>query len=202
MKGILKFLSGLNDAKIDSTGDIKVLPRQNGVLLFPISIGKIEKEMSAENIFNFLETELHSKWRNYPLSIVFLYTGNVYSKYGFDSKKNNDYKVEKHKLECTRIINYSNYLTMDAFSFVDWNDLFNSDSYVKEKFEELKNIYLSDQMFQNIMKSDLKRAGKSLDSNNINFLLEEMFLPYLFVKNKIDVKDKFTKNTKKFKLIC
>jgi hypothetical protein len=202
MKGILKFLSGFSKPKIDSNGDIKILPRQNGVLIFPISMAKISGELSATNLFAILENQIHSKWNNYPLSIIFLYTGDVYSKYGLGSNSSYNYDIKKHKEDCMRIINYSTYLTKDAFSFVDWDELFNSDKIISEKFEELKSIYLSDEIFQKLMYSDLKRLGKTVDTNNINFLLEEMILPYLFVKGGFDFTDKFTNNTNRYKLIC
>ena len=202
MKRFLNFIQGTNKPNINALGDIKKLPRQNGVLLFPISMDKISGDLSAENIFKVIEKQIYSIWNNFPLSIIFLYTGDVNSRYNLGLKSKFDKQIEKHKLDSKRIINYSNSLNGDAFSFLDWDELFNSDKVVKSLFSDLKKIYLSDEKFQSIVKSDLEKSGIDFNSNNINFLLEEMILPYLFTNEVIDFKDIFTKDSVRFKLNC
>lgn len=202
MKRILKFLSGFKKPTIDSSGDIKKLPIQNGVLIFPISMDKIKNELSAINLFSILENQIYSMWRNSPLKIMFLYTGDVFAKYGLGEPRDYNYDIKKHKEECVRIINYSNDLSKDAFSFVNWDELFNTNKNISENLEKLKKIYLSDEIFQKLMYSDLKSANLGINSKNINFLLERMILPYLFVKGGFDFVDIFTKSVDRYNLIC
>jgi len=202
MKGILKFLSGSGRVKVDSNGDILELPKQNGVLIFPLSMAKIRGELSPEKLFSYLEKQIHPKWKNYPLSVLFLYTGDVYARHNLGDINKYNVEIENHISRCLKIINSSSYLIRDAFSFVRWDELFNCDNIILKKFKELKEIYFVDKKFQEYMFQDLKRAGKEFNSNNVDFLLEEMILPYLFVKGAFKFNDNFTKNSRKFKLVC
>lgn len=200
MKNFFKLIS--NKIKIEKDGNLKEFPNQPGLIIFPISMAKINDEQSPEKIFNFIvEKILRKLWKGEPISILILYSVFFYKKYGMQIN-NIENLAKEHEFKLKKLISSVPYLEKSAYTYMDWEELIEN-HLNKEKFQTYLNFlsqYITkNETFENCLKLDLQRLQKEDTNENRLFLLEETVILHMILKeDTFKFKDNFTQNKNKW----
>jgi hypothetical protein len=184
--------------------DINQFPKQEGMLVFGISMPKISNSQSARNCFNYVK-ELIPKIYFPNVGLTFLYGDNLYlysDKNPAELKHKHQTLINYHKLEFKNILTKNPQFIPNSFSYLTWNQAILESSRFLDYFNQLKRIYKEDKQFQNYVKEDIKEAGKKFDDNSINFILEENLLAYLISKGQIRLQNDYVQDKQKWTLMC
>lgn len=193
--------------KLQEDGDILELPKQPGLMIFPISMAKIQGEQSPKKIFNFIvEKVLQKMWKGDPISVLIIYSTSFYERYNVNLGKDMKQLAKDHESELKKLISGVSYLEKSAYSYMDWDEFI--DKYIDRKklFEARDYLYkfsLEDEQFGNYLLSDIARLKKQDNDDGRLFILEEAVLFYMILKEyKFTFKDDFTKNMNRWILLC
>ena len=204
MKGILKSL--FSKIKSSSTGDLVKLPNKSGLIIFPISMGKITGEQSAEKVFNFIKNKVLEKlWDNSePISILILYSESFYKKYNM-GHPNHLKLIKEHETKLKSLIKSVSYLEDSAYSFYNWDEFINKfgNYYEIEKGRDyLLKLSELDDVFGKYLSETITRLNQVDCLDSRKFLLEETVLFHYLLKEHINYTDDFVKNRNKWVLIA
>jgi len=194
--------------------DINKFPAKEGLVLFPISMGKLSNKSQNQktylNYITFLNKKIpKSTSPKAKVSGIFIYTESLY----FNSdKKSKDLKsrflplINNHKTGFIRLISKHQSFIQDAFSYLSWTQLYlQYEGDFGTNLSKLKQIYKKDELFQKYLKEDfksMKKKGMLLDENQLNFFLEEHLMAYLLPKGKIQLPNNFINNHEKWILVA
>lgn len=187
--------------------DINKLPKDSGILLFPISLSRIDGGQTPNDCLSYLKHFSPSKVSAPRIGANFVYGDFLYlhsQEPGSVLKNKFMNSVVRHKNGLAKLLNknHLDFQIQDAFHFQTWNDYYlQVNSFIK-KFEELKNIFKNDNIFQNYLKEDLALFNRDYIENNINFFLEEHLMFYLISKGSGSIPNKYIANKDKWRLWC
>lgn len=182
--------------------DINKLPKQEGLLVFGISMSRIGNAQSAKKCFEYMDSFIPKIL--YPhVGLVFLYADSLYL---YSDEKASRLKrkfqtlVHSHKYEFEKIIKKHPVRIPKAYSYMAWNQVILESKEFFEYFGKIQNIYKKDKKFQLYVKKDI---GKSRPTQNeINFVLEEIVILYLMMKGKIRLYNDYVQDKQKWILQC
>lgn len=185
--------------------DINKLPPKEGILLFPISMSRISNAQSATKCWEYMKIFSPSKVVKPLIGINFIYTDYLY--FNSDEKaaklKNKFMTlISSHKNEFLKTVSKNPMYIKKAFSFANWNQILLECKEFITFLGELNKIYNKDKAFQNYLREDVKRSGKKLDQNQLNFFLEEILVVYLLAKGKIRLQNDYVQDHEKWILWC
>jgi len=190
--------------------DINKLPKDYGILVFPISISRTENKTGQdpteclEYVNHFSPTKISAP----KVGLNFVYSDSLYF---YSNEKASVLKekfmhiVLKHKNTLKKLISkeQQNLQIQHSFSYEVWNQLYLSyEGDFGHDFSNFKKIYHNDENFQKYLKEDADFSGRDLDENQINFFLEEHFMLYLISKKKVAFPNEYIMGREQWVLWC
>lgn len=190
--------------------DINKLPGEYGILVFPISLARMDNgtgqdpQQCLEYIKHFSPDKVAEP--KVGLNMIygdFLY---LYSKEEAVTLKQKFMNVVlKHKNGFQKLIKkeQARFQIQHAFSYQVWNQLYlNYDGDFDADFRSFKKMYLEDPLFQKYMKEDIAFTQRTEIEEQINFFLEEHLLFYLISKGKIALSNEYIQGRQEWILCC
>lgn len=194
----------------DKFFDINKLPKDFGILVFPISISRIDNNtgQSPEECLKYVQHFSPKKVSEPKIGLNMIYGDNLYmnSKEEAGSLKNKFMNmIIGHKNAFSKLIhkNRLNFQIQHAFSYEVWNQLFlDYEGDFSFEFRKFKKIYSEDKLFQKYVSDDAEFCKRDLDEYQLNFFLEEFLIFYLSAKKKIRLPNEYIQGREKWILWC
>ncbi len=190
--------------------DINKFPKGYGILLFPISIARIDNRtgQDPQQCLEYVEHFSPSKVSEPKIGLNVVYGDYLYlhsQERASDLKQRFMNLVLRHKNAFQKIIkkNSKNFQIQHAFSYQVWNSLYlNYDGDFGSDFRKFKKVYEKDELFQKYLSQDTEYANRELTEDQVNFFLEEFLLLYLISKGKISLPNEYVQGREKWILWC
>jgi hypothetical protein len=189
--------------------DINKLPKDWGILVFPISMSRITNAgQNARSCFDYL-IEINKKIQEPKVGVTFVYGDYLY--FHSDEKAS----VLKQRFQ-ELVIDHKNaiynlltskegkkhFQIIPAFTFTTWNQLYLWTDNFKGYMTRLVDIAKEDKELQKCLEEDAKSLGRPLDENQKLFFLEESLVAYLISKGKINIYNEYVHGREKWLLWC
>lgn len=189
--------------------DINKLPKDYGILVFPISIARAEHKhgQDPDQCLEYIRHFSPNKISEPKVGLNMVYGDYLYmnSQEPAISLKNKFTSIVlRHKNSVQNLIskNSTEFQIQQAFSFEVWNQLYldykNGD--FLSDLARLKNIYQEDTYFQKLVADDAKFCNKELTSGQLSFFLEEHLLFYFVSKKAITLPNEYIQGREKWVL--
>lgn len=187
--------------------DFGKLPADKGILFFPLSISKLRNRQNPENVIQDLYNFYPKKMTTPSIGVNYAYSDFLYlysNEPAVGLKDSFMRQVIQHKNALQKIVkrNQVDFQIQEAFSYMNWNQLYIGTSNFDHLFDELKKVYESDSLLKKYVQQDCEAYGREADENQINFFLEEALLFYLVQKNQVRLPNEYIENQQKWVLIC
>ncbi|MGM5480434.1 MAG: hypothetical protein ACQESC_03160 [Nanobdellota archaeon] len=186
--------------------DINKLPAKEGILVFPISMGRISNSQNAKHCWEYMKIFSPDKIIKPLVGLNLIYGDYLY--FNSDEKASNLKNkflplILDHKNKFLKISSKNPFYIEQSYSFMTWNQTVLEYKDYTNLFGKLKKSYAKDKTFQKYIIEDLKKCGKKeLDENQLNFFLEEILVFYLILKGKILLKNNYLRGHEKWVLWC
>jgi hypothetical protein len=190
--------------------DINKLPKEYGILVFPISIARAEN-MTGQDPKQCLDYIKHfspDKIVEPKVGLNMIYGDFLY----FHSpepanilKQRFMNIVLKHKNAFQKLVKkeQARFQIQHAFSYEVWNQMYlNYEGDFDSDLRNFKKIYAEDPLFQKYIKEDIEFCKREFTEDQINFFLEEHLLFYLLSKKKILLPNEYIQGREKWVLCC
>ncbi|MCU0660352.1 MAG: hypothetical protein MUD00_01935 [Candidatus Pacebacteria bacterium] len=186
--------------------DINKFPKEEGILLFPISMSRISNSQTAPIYIEFLKGFL-KKISAPKIGVNILYGDYLYlhsSEKAAILKNTFMHQVVNHKNALQKLIfkNRIDFQIQHGFSYMNWGDLYFGITSFPELFDKIKKIYNKDKLFQKYLKEDCAAFKKRISQNQINFFLEEHLMTYLLTKGQIKLPNEYILGREQWILSC
>ena len=187
--------------------DINKLPPEKGLLLFGLSMNKLDNRQNAKNC---LEDILHLtpvKITKPVVGLNFIYSDFLYL-YSDETapllKEKFMSQVIQHKNSIQTLIEKSHPTIQipHAFNYTTWNQLYVGTNDFFQKFLQIQKIYEEDILFQKYVEEDCVLYGREMKDNQIKFFLEESLMFYLLTHNQVKLPNEYIENNQKWVLFC
>ncbi|MEQ1500122.1 MAG: hypothetical protein ABL917_01970 [Parcubacteria group bacterium] len=187
--------------------DINKLPGEKGLLLFGLSMNKLQNRHSAEKCLEDIRHFSPSKISKPLVGLNFIYSDFLYlysDKPAPELKNSFMNEVIGHRNSTHKLIEKNNieFQIQHAFNYMVWNQLYVGTKDFNQLFAKLKKIYKEDITFQKYIEQDCKVFGREMGENQVNFFLEEILMFYLLSKNQIKLPNEYIENNQKWILLC
>jgi len=187
--------------------DINKLPAEKGLLLFGLSMNKLQNRQSAENCIQDIR-HFHTAKVSKPLiGLNFIYSEFLYlysNKPAPELKNSFMNQIIDHKNGVQKILEKNNldFQIQHAFNYMAWAQLYVGTKNFSQLFNDLKSLYAEDNLFQKYMKEDCDRYGREMENNQVDFFLEEVLMFYLLTKNQVELPNDYIDKQQKWILFC
>lgn len=187
--------------------DINKFPPEKGLLLFGLSMNKLQNRQSAERCLEDIRTLAATKISKPLVGLNFIYSDFLYlysDKSAPELKNSFMNQVISHRNGVQRLIEKSSmeFQIQHAFNYMVWNQLYVGTKDFNNLFNELKRIYQNDEKFQKYLAEDCEVYGREMEDNQVNFFLEEVLMMYLVSKNQVKLPNEYIENNQKWVLWC
>ncbi|MCA9356819.1 hypothetical protein H6784_02540 [Candidatus Nomurabacteria bacterium] len=187
--------------------DINKLPAEKGLLLFGLSMNKLDNRQNAQNCLEDIRIFSPKKITKPLIGLNFIYSDFLYlysNKSAPELKQSFMSQVINHKnsIQKTLAKNHIEFQIQHAFNYLVWNQLYVGTTDFSEKFDSVKKIYSNDSLFQKYVNEDCEVYGRVMEDNQINFFLEEFLMCYLASKGQIKLPNEYIENQQKWVLFC
>jgi hypothetical protein len=190
--------------------DINKLPKEYGILVFPISIARTDNHagQTAEECFEQIKHFSPNKVSEPKIGLNMIYGDFLYlhsDEKASVLKQKFMSTVLQHKNGFQKLITkeWDRFQIQHAFSYEVWNQLYLSYAGdFRSDFNLLKKIYLEDQEFQKYINDDAVYCGRELTEDQLNFFLEEHLMFYLISKKKVSLPNEYIQGRERWVLWC
>lgn len=187
--------------------DINKLPGEKGLLLFGLSMNKLQNRQDAEHCFEDIRHIGGAKVSKPLIGLNFIYSDFLYlysDKPAPELKHSFMNQVIDHRNSIQRLLEKSHmeFQIQHAFNYMVWNQLYVGTKDFNNLFEKLKVIYRNDERFQKYLKDDCLVFGREMEDNQVNFFLEEVLMMYLISKNEVKLPNEYIENNQTWVLWC
>lgn len=188
--------------------DINKLPKEYGILVFPISLSRVQTAQSPKEIIAFLNHFSPSKVSDSKIGVNVVYGDYLYLHSSEPAEKlRNSFAqlVIDHKNGTRRLIRKHRdaFQIQHAFSFQVWNDQYlryDGDFYMD--FIAFKKWAIKDKKMMKYIKEDCEHWGFPMSEEQINFYLEEHLMFYFLSKGKSQIPNDYVQDREKWILWC
>lgn len=186
--------------------DINKFPAVWGVLIFPISMSRIETGQSAAVYESFLK-DFTAKVQVPKIGIHFFYTEGLYMNFeekAYETKNAFIQKMVNHKNGVTKFVKKNNleFQIEKAFSFQSWFQMcLNSNDFLPV-LKQAQDLYEHDEKFRELIKKDAEGIGRELNEKQIQFFLEEFVFSYLVMYSKFEIGNMYVEGKEEWNLLC
>ncbi len=165
--------------------DINKLPDTWGILVFPISMSRIDNSQSASVYEEFLR-EFATKIRSPKVGVNFLYTEGLYMNFeekAYETKNSFAQKMVNHMGGVKKFVkkNYLEFQIENAFTFQSWFQMYLSHGDFFSILKKANDLYHNDARFKELLEHDAQLINKVLDEKQLSFFLEEFVFSYLMM---------------------
>ncbi len=186
--------------------DLNKFPATWGMLLFPISMSRIDNSQSPQEYENFLKN-FTSKVQTPKVGIHFFYTEGLYMNFeekAYETKNSFIQKMVNHKNGVKKILkkNFLEFQIEKAFTFQSWFQMCLSSNDFLSVLKQAKDFYNSDAKFQELIKKDADLIGRELDEKQLQFFLEEFTFSYLAVYGKFEITNPYVEGKEEWELLA
>jgi hypothetical protein len=190
--------------------DINKLPKEYGILVFPISIARAEHKngQSPLECMEYIKYFSPSKVSAPKIGLNIIYGDFLYfhSKKPAAELKNKFMGVAlNHRRAFQKLLQkeWNRFQIQQAFSYEVWNQLYvDYDGDFVSDLYKIKALYKKDKQFQKYIKEDAKFYHKKLTEEQVNFFLEEHLMFYLLSKGKIHLPNQHVQGREQWILWC
>lgn len=187
--------------------DINKLPPEKGLLLFGLSMNKLQNRQDAEHCLEDIKYLATDKISKTNVGLNFIYSDFLYlysDKPAPELKHSFMNLVIDHRNSVQKLLekNQMTFQIQHGFNYMVWNQLYVGTKDFNQRFEELKRLYTVDETFQQYLKDDCDVFGREMGDNQINFFLEEILMMYLLSKNQVKLPNEYIENNQKWILFC
>ncbi len=186
--------------------DINKFPATWGMLLFPISMSRIDNSQSPQEYETFLKN-FTSKVQAPKVGIHFFYTEGLYMNFeekAYETKNAFIQKMVNHKNGVKKILkkNFLVFQIEKAFTFQSWFQMCLSSNDFLSVLKQAKDFYDTDTKFQELIKKDAELVGRKLDEKQLQFFLEEFTFSYLAVYGKFEITNPYVEGKEEWELLA
>ncbi len=191
--------------------DINKLPKDYGILVFPISIARAEHKngQDSDQCFEHVQHFSPKKIAEPKVGLNMIYGDFLYmhsQEPASSLKKKFMGIVLGHKNSFQRLINknWHDFQIQQAFSFQVWNQLYldYKDGDFSCEFNRIKKIYQEDNYFQKLVADDAVFCNRELTEEQLDFFLEEHLMFYLLSKKRISLPNEYVQGRERWLLWC
>jgi hypothetical protein len=187
--------------------DINKLPPEKGLLLFGLSMNKLDNRQNAKNCAIDAHPFAIEKMSKPLTGLNFIYGDFLYL-YSDEPapvlKERYMNQVIQHTNATQKIIekNPVEFQIQHAFNYMVWNQLYVGTKNFHQIFIKIKKIFEQDKKFQDYLKQDSLLFNKKATEIQTNFILEESLMFYLLTHNQIKLPNDYIQNQQKWILFC
>lgn len=187
--------------------DINRFPAEKGLLIFGLSMNKLDNRQSAKNCLEDIRHFSPSKVTKPLIGLNFIYTDFLYlysDRSASELKRTFMNQIIDHRNGIQKLLekNFIEFQIQHAFNYMVWNQLYVGTKDFNHLFEKLKEIYQKDELFQKYLKEDCAIFAREMEENQVNYFLEESLMIYLLNKNQIKLPNDYIENNQKWILFC
>ena len=169
--------------------DINKFPKDFGIIVFPISMSRIDNAQSPKECIDVLY-KFRDKVQEPKVGINFLYTEALYMNFedkAYETKNIFAQKMVNHMNGIKNLVekNYQDFQIHDGFHFDSWFQMYLSYNDFMSFLKTVKDDYVSDKTFQKFVQEDAQANNRELTEQQINFFLEEFAMTYLILNRKL-----------------
>ena len=202
---VWQYMSGMPENNIFF--DINKLPAEKGLLLFGLSMNKLQNRQSADQCLEDIRNFSPSKISKPLVGLNFIYSDFLYlytDKPAPELKHSFMNQIIDHRNSIQNLVEKNNieFQIQHAFNYMVWNQLYVGTRDFNHLFEQFKNIYKEDKLFQKYMAEDCEIFGREMEENQVNYFLEESLMIYLLNKNQIKLPNEYIEGNQKWVLFC
>ncbi len=178
-----------------STYSISKLPQSWGVLLFPISMSRIENAQSAKQCFEYVHI-FDDKISAPKVGAHFVYSEGLYMNFeekAYETKNKFAQRMVNHKSGLQKLVekNFRDYQIPHAFSFDAWFQMYLSHPDYMSVFSQARALYEKDSLFQEYVARDSEAMQREVSQQQINFLIEEHVFSYLALNRQLKIRNEY-----------
>lgn len=186
--------------------DINKFPATWGMLLFPISMSRIDNSQSPQEYENFLKN-FTSKVQTPKVGIHFFYTEGLYMNFeekAYETKNSFIQKMVNHKNGVKKILkkNFLEFQIEKAFTFQSWFQMCLSSNDFLSVLKQAKDFYSTSEKFRELVKKDAELIRRDLDEKQLQFFLEEFTFSYLAVYSKFEITNPYVEGREEWELLA
>jgi len=194
------------DTPNEQLNDINKFPATWGVLLFPISMSRIDNAQSPAEYEKYLKA-FTSKVQTPKVGIHFFYTEGLYMNLedkAFETKNAFIQKMVNHKNGIKKFLkkNFLEFQIEKAFTFQSWFQMCLSSNDFILVLKQAKDFHDKDKKFQELVKKDAELIGRELDEKQLQFFLEEFVFSYLAVYGKFEIANPYVEGKEEWELLA
>lgn len=186
--------------------DLNKFPATWGMLLFPISMSRIDNSQSPQEYESYLKY-FTSKVQTPKVGIHFFYTEGLYMNFeekAFETKNAFIQKMVNHKNGVKKILkkNFLEFQIEKAFTFQSWFQMCLSSNDFLFVLKMARDFYDNDKRFQELIEEDAKLVRRALDEKQLQFFLEEFTFSYLAVYGKFEITNPYVEGKEEWELLA
>ncbi len=193
--------------------DINKFPPEEGMLVFPISMSRIDNiSQSAKTYWKYIDNinpkKIDKTSPKSKVGAIFVYGDFLYlhSNEKAAVLKNRFMNlVNHHKNAFQNLMRGHPHVIHSAFSYKVWNQFYVDEPKYIDYYEKLKKLYKTDERFKAHVKEDFENLNSSkfmLDENQVNFFIEEHLMLYLISKGQMKLENEFINGHENWILIA
>ncbi len=184
--------------------DINKLPAKEGIIVFGISMSKISNVQNAKKCFGYMQLFI-PKIIKPMVGLNFWYSDGLYYNSGEAAnklKKKYEALTHSHKYEFLKILKRSPLYIPKSFSFTTWSQQMLEAKDFPFYLGKLKKKYKEDDKFKELVQKDIRTSGRRVNTNNVNYILEEILMFYLIAKGKVRLYNDYVQDKEKWILLA
>ncbi len=190
--------------------DINKLPKEYGILVFPISLARIDNKtgQDPEQCFEYVKHFSPNKVSEPKIGLNMIYGDFLYLHSKVEAgilKQKFMNIVLRHKNSFQNLLKkeHNRFQIQHAFSYEVWNQLYLSyKGDFDNDFRMFKKDYGDDIIFQKYVQDDAAFCKRELTEEQLNFFLEEHFMFYLLSKKKVALPNEYIQGREQWVLWC
>lgn len=186
--------------------DINKFPADWGMLIFPISMSRIDAGQTPAEYEKYLR-DFTSKVQVPKIGIHFFYTEGLYMNFeekAYETKNAFIQKMVNHKNGVKKFVkkHFLEFQIEKAFTFQSWFQMCLSSDDFLPLVKEANDLYENDEVLRTLMKKDAEGAGRELNEKQVQFFLEEFVFSYLAVYSKFQIENPYVEGKEEWELLC
>ncbi len=187
--------------------DINKFPAEKGVLVFPISISRIQTGQNSQKCLEYIRYFSPEKISTPTVGLNFIYGDLLYmnsNEPAFKLKHSFMHEISQHKNRMEKLLHKDrmDFQIQHAFAFQSWGQVYLDSENFTDNFTRIREIYISDEKFQKYLKEDAEHLDRPVDDLQTEFFLEEYLMSYLTSKGKTRLRNDYIQDQQKWILFC